>query len=100
MNSLIRTVRYTDTDFFVVSSHAKQLYLFNYPFIIILYRCTIDWKKGKNVTVKVVKKKQKHKGRGTTRMVTKTVHNDSFFNFFSPPNVPEDGAEVVSRHRT
>ncbi|EZA60850.1 Nucleosome assembly protein 1-like 1-B [Ooceraea biroi] len=24
------------------------------------------------------------------RTVTKTVQNDSFFNFFSPPNVPDD----------
>ena len=50
-----------------------------------MFRCPITWNKGKNVTVKVVKKKQKHKGRGITRTVTKTVQNDSFFNFFSPP---------------
>lgn len=50
-----------------------------------VYRCTIDWTKGKNVTLKTIKKKQKHKGRGTVRTVTKTVPNDSFFNFFSPP---------------
>lgn len=48
-------------------------------------RCQIDWKKGKNVTLKTIKKKQKHKGRGTVRTVTKTVSNDSFFNFFAPP---------------
>lgn len=48
-------------------------------------RCTIDWTKGKNVTLKTIKKKQKHKGRGTVRTVTKTVPNDSFFNFFTPP---------------
>nr|CAD7202987.1 unnamed protein product [Timema douglasi] len=47
--------------------------------------CMIDWKKGKNVTVKTIKKKQKHKSRGSVRTVTKTVQNDSFFNFFSPP---------------
>lgn len=47
-------------------------------------RCTVDWKKGKNVTVKTIKKKQKHKGRGTVRTITKQVPNDSFFNFFSP----------------
>ncbi|XP_023212250.1 nucleosome assembly protein 1-like 1, partial [Centruroides sculpturatus] len=54
------------------------------------YSCTIDWKKGKNVTVKTIKKKQKHKSRGSVRTVTKTVQNDSFFNFFNPPTVPED----------
>ncbi|XP_012503814.1 PREDICTED: nucleosome assembly protein 1-like 1 [Propithecus coquereli] len=53
--------------------------------------CQIDWKKGKNVTLKTIKKKQKHKGRGTVRTVTKTVSNDSFFNFFAPPEVPESG---------
>ena len=47
--------------------------------------CVIDWRKGKNVTVKTIKKNQKHKSRGSMRTVTKTVQNDSFFNFFSPP---------------
>uniref|UniRef100_A0A673K3I3 Nucleosome assembly protein 1-like 4a n=1 Tax=Sinocyclocheilus rhinocerous TaxID=307959 RepID=A0A673K3I3_9TELE len=46
--------------------------------------CKIDWHKGKDVTVKIVKKKQKHKGRGTVRTVTKEVPQDSFFNFFNP----------------
>ena len=47
--------------------------------------CEINWKKGKNVTIRQVTKKQKHKTKGTTRSVTKQVQNDSFFNFFSPP---------------
>jgi len=55
----------------------------------------IDWKKGKNVTIKMVKKRQKHKNRGTIRVVTKEVQTDSFFNFFTPPTAPEDAdAEV------
>jgi len=37
-----------------------------------------------------VKKKQKHKGRGQTRIITKMVKTDSFFNFFDPPEMPED----------
>jgi nucleosome assembly protein 1-like 1 len=45
----------------------------------------IQWNKGKNVTVKMVKKRQKHKNRGTIRVVTKEVQTDSFFNFFTPP---------------
>ncbi|KAL4659570.1 nucleosome assembly protein 1-like 1 isoform X1 [Arapaima gigas] len=52
---------------------------------ILKLSCQIDWTKGKNVTLKTIKKKQKHKGRGTVRTITKTVPNDSFFNFFSPP---------------
>ena len=53
--------------------------------------CQIDWKKGKNVTLKSFKKKQKHTGHGTVRTVTKTVSSDSFFNFFAPPEVHEFG---------
>jgi len=52
--------------------------------------CTIDWKKGKNLTVKQVKKKQKHKNKGSVRTITKQVKADSFFNFFGPPEVPDD----------
>ncbi|XP_039199235.1 nucleosome assembly protein 1-like 1 isoform X1 [Crotalus tigris] len=64
---------------------------FDGPEIMGCIGCQIDWKKGKNVTLKTIKKKQKHKGHGTVRTVTKTVSNDSFFNFFSPPEVPESG---------
>lgn len=67
---------------------------FEGPEIVGAKGCKIDWKKGKDVTVKIIKKKQKHKGRGTTRQVTKTITNDSFFNFFKPPEVPEDEAEM------
>lgn len=45
------------------------------------------------MTVKTIKKKQRHKSRGVVRTITKTVQNDSFFNFFSPPIVPEDQKE-------
>jgi len=63
------------------------------PEIISCTGCKIDWHKGKNVTVKVVKKTQKHQGRGQKRTITKTVQNDSFFNFFNPPD-QQEGAEV------
>jgi nucleosome assembly protein 1-like 1 len=33
---------------------------------------------------------QKHKSKGNVRTVTKTVKNDSFFNFFDPPAIPDD----------
>uniref|UniRef100_A0A803T536 Nucleosome assembly protein 1 like 4 n=1 Tax=Anolis carolinensis TaxID=28377 RepID=A0A803T536_ANOCA len=69
---------------------------FEGPEIVDCEGCTIDWKKGKNVTVKIIKKKQKHKGRGTVRTITKQVPNDSFFNFFSPIKVSGDGESLVS----
>ncbi|KAG7162464.1 nucleosome assembly protein 1-like 1 isoform X2 [Homarus americanus] len=68
---------------------------FEGPEIFKCKGCTIDWKKGKNVTVKTIKKKQKHKSRGAVRTITKTVQNDSFFNFFNPPPVPEDPDEEM-----
>lgn len=42
---------------------------------------TIQWEDGKDVTKKVVKKKQK-KGANAGKFLTKTVKADSFFNFF------------------
>lgn len=39
----------------------------------------IEWKEGKDVTIKKVKKKSKKKG---SKAVTKTVEQESFFNFF------------------
>ncbi|XP_026736188.1 nucleosome assembly protein 1-like 1 isoform X2 [Trichoplusia ni] len=63
---------------------------FEGPEIYSCKGCDINWKKGKNVTVKTIKKKQKHKSRGSVRTVTKSVQADSFFNFFSPPNMPDD----------
>uniref|UniRef100_A0A183TDU7 Nucleosome assembly protein 1-like 1 n=1 Tax=Schistocephalus solidus TaxID=70667 RepID=A0A183TDU7_SCHSO len=61
--------------------------------------CTINWKPGKNVTIKVMKKVKKHKNRKDIRTVTKTVKRDSFFNFFDPPkeclSEPDLDEEVV-----
>ncbi|KAB0368658.1 hypothetical protein FD755_019692 [Muntiacus reevesi] len=69
----------------------SDLFSFDGPEIMGCTGCQIDWKKGKNVTLKTIRKQQKHKGRGTVCTVTKTVSNDSFFNFFAPPEVPESG---------
>ncbi|KAF2360480.1 Nucleosome assembly protein (NAP) [Trinorchestia longiramus] len=68
---------------------------FEGPEIVKCKGCTIDWKQDKNVTIKVIKKKQKHKTRGAFRTVTKTVPRDSFFNFFNPPVVSDDVGEVL-----
>lgn len=54
----------------------------------------INWNKGKNLTIKTIKKKQKHKARGAVRTITKQVPADSFFNFFNPP-ILEDGKEDI-----
>ena len=49
----------------------------------------IDWKDGKNITVKKVTKKQKNKKTGATRAVTKDVEAESFFNFFKDFDVTD-----------
>ena len=41
--------------------------------------------------MKTIKKKQKHRDMGQFVLWTKTVSNDSFFNFFTLPEVPENG---------
>ncbi|EGD82692.1 hypothetical protein PTSG_03353 [Salpingoeca rosetta] len=60
----------------------------------------IKWKEDKDVTVKVVKQKQrKSRGRnaGQVRTVMKKLPRPSFFNFFSPPQVDpnEETPEVI-----
>lgn len=55
--------------------------------------CVIEWAKGKDVTTTIESKKQRHKGTNKTRVVKKTVKCESFFNFFSPPQVDEDGED-------
>ncbi|PKU82383.1 nucleosome assembly protein 1;1 isoform X1 [Dendrobium catenatum] len=53
----------------------------------------IEWLPGKCLTQKVLKKKPK-KGSKNTKPITKTETCESFFNFFSPPQVPEDDDEL------
>ncbi|KAF3042201.1 hypothetical protein E8E12_009336 [Didymella heteroderae] len=50
----------------------------------------IDWKAGKDLTVRVESKKQRNKNTKQTRVVKKTVPTESFFNFFDPPSPPQD----------
>jgi len=70
---------------------------FDGPEIISCKGCKIDWKGEKNVTIKKIKKKQKHKSKGATRFVTKEVKTDSFFNFFDPPK--DDGEEMDDENK-
>jgi nucleosome assembly protein 1-like 1 len=56
----------------------------------------IDWKAGKDLTVRVESKKQRNKNTKQTRVIKKTVPTESFFNFFAPPVAPTDEDEVAS----
>jgi len=48
----------------------------------------IDWKEGKDLTVRIESKKQRNKNTKQTRVVKRTVPCESFFNFFTPPSPP------------
>ncbi|VDO31332.1 nucleosome assembly protein 1, putative [Brugia malayi] len=67
-----------------VAPDEDDIFDYDGPVIINAKGTEIDWKEGKNVTKKIIKKKQK-KGSAAGRFITKTVKADSFFNFFDPP---------------
>uniref|UniRef100_A0A803MP12 Uncharacterized protein n=1 Tax=Chenopodium quinoa TaxID=63459 RepID=A0A803MP12_CHEQI len=60
---------------------------------IDIFRTVIEWCLGKCLTQKILKKKPK-KGSKNSKPITKTDAGDSFFNFFSPYDVPEDEEEI------
>nr|BAN20588.1 nucleosome assembly protein [Riptortus pedestris] len=93
---------FADNPYFTNSSLTKEYVMkcapddsdpwsFEGPEIYKCKGCTIDWKKSMNVTLKTIRKRQRHKSRGAVRTVVKYVQNDSFFNFFNPPSVPDGG---------
>ncbi|CAA3011587.1 nucleosome assembly 1 4 isoform X1 [Olea europaea subsp. europaea] len=53
----------------------------------------IEWHPGKCLTHKVLKKKPK-KGSKNVKPTMKTEKCDSFFNFFKPPEVPENDDDI------
>ncbi|GJZ18105.1 nucleosome assembly protein 1,4, partial [Tanacetum coccineum] len=55
---------------------------------------TIEWLPGKCLTQKILKKKPKKVSKNP-KPITKTEDCESFFNLFSPPEVPEDEAEEL-----
>ena len=56
-------------------------------------RTEIEWYPGKCLTQKLLKKKPK-KGSKNAKPITKTEDCESFFNFFSPPQVPDDDEDI------
>ncbi|KAM8753077.1 nucleosome assembly protein 1-like 3 [Rhynchonycteris naso] len=51
--------------------------------------CKIDWRRGKNVTVTTTQSRTT--ATGEIEIQPRVVPNASFFNFFSPPEIPEIG---------
>ncbi|KAK1315509.1 hypothetical protein QJS10_CPA06g01018 [Acorus calamus] len=55
----------------------------------------IEWFPGKSLTQKILKKKPRKGSKNAKPItITKTEKCDSFFNFFNPPQVPEDDNEI------
>jgi len=66
------------------------------PEIVSCKGCKIDWKEGMDVTkrtmkVKTITGKKGEGGDSPSKAITKEINADSFFSFFSPPEVKEDG---------
>lgn len=60
---------------------------------LIPCRTEIEWYPGKCLTQKILKKKPK-KGSKNAKPITKTEQCESFFNFFSPPQVPDEDDDI------
>jgi hypothetical protein len=68
-------------------------YINTYVWQILVSSTEMEWYPGKCLTQKVLKKKPR-KGSKNTKPITKTEDCESFFNFFSPPQVPDDEEEI------
>jgi nucleosome assembly protein 1-like 1 len=91
---------FEENAFFTNKSLVKTYYLSNNPddpFGDLIYQkavgTSIDWKPDCDLRCKVEMKKQRHKGTKETRMVKKTIPRDTFFNFFSPIQLPQEDEE-------
>eukprot|EP00746_Dinoflagellata_sp_MGD_P162767 gnl/MRDRNA2_/MRDRNA2_90475_c0_seq1.p1 gnl/MRDRNA2_/MRDRNA2_90475_c0~~gnl/MRDRNA2_/MRDRNA2_90475_c0_seq1.p1 ORF type:complete len:327 (+),score=112.41 gnl/MRDRNA2_/MRDRNA2_90475_c0_seq1:91-1071(+) len=60
------------------------------PALVRTVATEIDWKPGKDITKKVVTRKQKNKRTKQVRKLTETVSVPSFFNFFTKHDIPSD----------
>jgi nucleosome assembly protein 1-like 1 len=77
------------------TNHPKQPQQYGEPVLQKAEGTPIDWKAGKNVTVKVMKKKPRRGAPANAKPQTKTEPVPSFFRFFSPPEIPQT-AEAVA----
>ncbi|KAI9352534.1 nucleosome assembly protein [Zopfochytrium polystomum] len=93
---------FKENDYFSNTTLEKSYFLENGPVSAtgdIMYDhaegTKIDWKEGKDLSVTIEIKKQRHKASNKTRTVKKVVPAETFFNFFSPPKPPANEEEEV-----
>jgi len=67
------------------------------PEIVGCKGCTIDWKEGKDITKMTMKVKtnpgKTGKNDSPDKSIIEDVETDSFFDFFNPPEIDENGEE-------
>lgn len=68
-------------------------FILNGFLLLTICSTEIDWHQGKCLTQKILKKKPK-KGSKNAKPIIKTEQCESFFNFFSPPQVPDDEEDI------
>lgn len=83
---------FNDNEWFVNKEIIKE-FLLEGDEIKKSYGDAIQWKEGKNITVKIVKKKQKNKKTGEKKVSTKEVRQESFFHLFDPVDLDDDDGE-------
>jgi len=88
---------FSENEYFTNAVLTKQyevpnLLLSDEPILKNVEGCEIDWKPGRSLTHRIVRKKQRGKGKknaGQVRTVEKTEDQESFFHWFQPPKMPE-----------
>ena len=86
---------FAPNDYFTNSVLTKEydvpnLLLSDEPLLKNVSGTKIEWKEGKSLTHRTIKKKQRGKGKnaGQMRVVLKTEEKESFFQWFTPPEMP------------
>jgi len=72
-----------------ISPDPESPLTYNGPDFVACKGCSIDWKEGKNITT-ITKKVQTKDGK------ILEIIEESFFNFFDPPNVGDDGKATLN----
>jgi nucleosome assembly protein 1-like 1 len=79
---------FTENPFFK-NKELKKRFILKDDFPVKSEGTVIEWEQGKDLTKKEIKKKQKNKKTGQSRVVSKIVDADSFFNFFGSITLSE-----------
>ncbi|KAH8387055.1 hypothetical protein KR093_004413 [Drosophila rubida] len=66
---------------------------FDGPEVYRCQGCTIDWLPNMDLTMRTETKRQRHKQTGMVRCFTQQTPLESFFNFFSPPELEANGTK-------